>query len=62
MRWVIYQFYNFRQLEKEKILSKEDFKSLDDDVIFILHKISVKDQVFPILLVLARMLNYRADK
>lgn len=62
MRWVIYQFYNFRQLERDQMLHKDDFKALDDDIIFILHKISVKGKVFPILLVLSRMLNYKTDK
>lgn len=62
MRWVIYQFYNFRQMERDKLLVKDDFKALDDDVIFILHKVTIKGQVFPILLVLARMLNYKTDK
>lgn len=42
MRWVIYQFYNFRLLERENLLGKEDFKALDDDVIFILHKVAIK--------------------
>lgn len=62
MRWVIYEFYNFKLLEKEKLLSRNDFTAIDDDMVFILHKTTVKDEVFPILLVLSRMLNYQIDK
>lgn len=62
MRWAIYEFYNFKQLEKEHLLLRQDFTAIDDDMVMILHKTTVKGQVFPILLILSRMLNYKQDK
>lgn len=62
MRWAIYEFYNFKQLEKESLLRRADFTAIDDDMVMILHKATVKGEVFPILLILSRMLNYKEDK
>lgn len=59
MRWAIYEFYNFRQLEKERLIQRADFTAIDDDMVMILHKSTVKGEVFPILLILSRILNYK---
>jgi hypothetical protein len=62
MRWVLYEFYNFRKMKKEGILDKTDFEMLEDDIIYVLHKVIVKDDVLKTLLILSRLLNNKTDK
>ena len=39
-----------------------DFDALEDDVLFILHKLIVKNEVYSTLIVLSRLLNNKDDK
>ena len=44
------------------MLVSQDFEALDDDILFILHKITVSDGVYETLIVLTRLLNNHEDK
>jgi hypothetical protein len=62
MRWVIYEFYQFKRLKQEGQLQAGDFEALEDDLLFMIHKIIVKDEVYSILVILSRLLNNKEDK
>ena len=62
MRWLVYEFYNFKYLRGEGYLQSADFEAIEDDVLFILHKKIVQKEVFETLLVLTRLLNNVEDK
>lgn len=53
MRWLVYEFYEFKDLG----LLKEDFDAIEDDVLYIVHKNIVCKEIFQSLLVLTRLLN-----
>ena len=58
MRWLIYEFYQFKTLKQEGLLTAADFEMLEDDVIYLIHKVTCVNQVFDNILVLSRLLNY----
>lgn len=62
MRWVMYEFYQFKALRKEDLLVAGDFEALEDDLVFIIHKIVMKDQVLNSMVVLNRVYKNKADK
>lgn len=62
LRWMIYEFYDFRTLKKEGLLKRSDFDSLEDDVVYLMHRATVQDGVQETLLVLSRLLNNKIDK
>ena len=62
MRWVMYEFYQFKALRKEQLLVAGDFEALEDDLVFIIHKIVMKDQVLSSMVVLNRVYKNKADK
>lgn len=62
MRWVIYEFYQFKKLKKEKLLVSGDFEALEDDIVFILHKLVMKQQVLNGMIVLNRLFKNKIDK
>mmetsp|Transcript_40702 Transcript_40702/g.62123 ORF Transcript_40702/g.62123 Transcript_40702/m.62123 type:complete len:117 (+) Transcript_40702:1618-1968(+) len=62
MRWLVYEFYQFKALKQEGLLLFSDFEALEEDILFILHKLTVKDEVYDILLILSRLLNNKDDK
>lgn len=62
MRWLVYEFYNFRQLKSEGLLRSADFEAIEDDVLFIIHKKAVQKEVYETLLVLTRVLNNQEDQ
>lgn len=41
MRWLIYEFYGFRQLKQEGLIFSKDFDAIEDDVLYIIHKVTV---------------------
>ena len=57
MRWLIYEFYGFKGLKQEGLLSAADFDALEDDMLYIIHKVTCVNQVYETLLVLSRLLN-----
>lgn len=62
MRWLVYEFYQFKQLRQDGLLAGSDFEALEDDILFILHKVTVNDVVYETLIVLTRLLNNKDDK
>lgn len=62
MRWLVYEFYNFKYLKSEGYLQAADFEAIEDDVLFILHKKIVQKEVFETLIILMRLLNNMEDK
>ena len=62
MRWLVYDFYNFRVLKHKGLLQAADFEAIEEDLLFMIHKMTVKDEVFDSLLVLTRLLNNVDDK
>ena len=62
MRWVIYEFYQFKKLKKEKLLVSGDFEALEDDIVFIIHKLVMKEQVLKAMIVLNRLFKNKLDK
>lgn len=62
MRWLVHEFYQFKKLKNDGLLELADFQALEDDLLFLLHKITVGDQVYETLIVLTRLLNNRDDK
>lgn len=61
MRWLIYEFYGFKFHKKQGYLSAQDFNELEDDMLYILHKATVKDKVLTNLIILSRLLNNKTD-
>jgi hypothetical protein len=61
MRWVIYEFYAFKFHKKQGFLKASDFTELEDDMLYIIHKATVKEKVFTNLIVLSRLLNNKTD-
>lgn len=57
MRWVLYEFYSFKKMKKEGIVNSGDFDQLEDDIIYVLHKAVVKNQVLETLVILNRLIN-----
>ena len=57
MRWLIYEFYGFKNLKQEGLISAADFDALEDDMLYIIHKVTCVNQVYETLLVLSRLLN-----
>jgi len=49
-------------LKQEGYLTFKDFESLEEDILFILHKKTVQREVFEILVILSRLLNNKEDK
>ena len=49
-------------MKKEGILSSNDFDQLEDDIIYVLHKAVVKNQVLETLVILNRLINNKTDK
>lgn len=62
MRWLVYEFYNFKSLKQDGFLQGADFEAIEDDVLFIIHKKTVHKEVYDTLLVLTRVLNNIEDK
>jgi len=62
IRWLIYEFYQFKQLKRDKLLRAQDYDALEDDMLYIIHKITVSKDVFKGLLVLTRIANRTEDK
>ena len=62
IRWLIYEFYQFKILKMERLLVGQDFDALEDDMLFIIHKITISKDVFKSLLVLTRIANKGDDK
>ena len=62
MRWLIYEFYGFKSLKQEGLLSAADFDALEDDILYIIHKVTCVNQVYETLLVLSRLLNNQDDR
>lgn len=40
MRWLIYEFYGFKGLKQEGLLNAADFDALEDDMLYIIHKVT----------------------
>lgn len=62
MRVVLYEFYGIRALKQEGLLQHQDFDNLEDDIFFIIQKLTIKDSVLTIMVVLSRIMNNKADK
>ena len=62
MRWFLMEFYQFRKMKSQRILEQSDVEALDDDILFILHKVTVSSEVYEVLIVLTRMLRNAEDK
>lgn len=41
MRWLVYEFYNFKYLKQEGYLQGSDFEAIEEDVLYLLHKKTV---------------------
>ena len=41
MRWFIYEFYGFRQFKLEGLIFPKDFDAIEDDILYIIHKVTV---------------------
>ena len=41
MRWLVYEFYNFKYLKQEGFLQGCDFEAIEEDVLYIIHKKTV---------------------
>jgi hypothetical protein len=59
---MLYEFYQFKEYKKEKLISGNDFEAIEEDLEFIIHKKVVSGEVNKILLVLSRILNKTEDK
>jgi hypothetical protein len=42
MRWLVYEFYEFKELG----LMKEDFEAIEDDVLYIIHRNIVCKEIY----------------
>lgn len=62
MRWLVYEFYNLKSLKQRGYLKAADFEAIEEDVLFMIHKMTVIDEVFDSLLVLTRLLNNIDDR
>ena len=62
MRWLVYEFYNFKYLKQEGLLQGSDFEAIEEDVLYIIHKKTVQKEVYDTLLVLTRLLNNVEDR
>lgn len=62
MRWLVYEFYNLKVLKQRGYLKAADFEAIEEDVLFMIHKMTVFDEVFDSLLVLTRLLNNIDDR
>jgi len=62
MRWLVFEFYDFRELKFEGLIQASDFEAIEDDVLFIIHKKTVYKEVYETLLILTRLLNNQEDK
>ena len=49
-------------MKSQRILEQSDVEALDDDILFILHKVTVSSEVYEVLIVLTRMLRNAEDK
>jgi hypothetical protein len=59
LRLMLYEFYQFKEYKKEGFIGSSDFEAIDEDLIFIIHKRVVNEDVNTILIVMSRMLNAR---
>ena len=59
---MLFEFYQFRDFKKEKLIAGCDFEAIEEDLEFIIHKKVVIEEVNIILIVLSRILNTREDK
>tara|TARA_B110000285_G_C14681278_1_gene404798 strand:+ start:369 stop:569 length:201 start_codon:yes stop_codon:yes gene_type:complete len=59
---MLYEFYQFKEYKKEKLIAGTDFEAIEEDLEFIIHKKTVCGEVNKILIVLSRMLNSTEDK
>jgi hypothetical protein len=62
MRWLIYEFYQFKKFSKQGYLQFTDLDALKEDILFICHKIIVGKEVFETLIVMNRLINNKTDK
>ena len=62
MRWLIYEFYQFKKLCQQGYLQFQDLEALKEDILFICHKMIVGKEVFETLIVLSRLFNNKIDK
>ena len=62
MRWLVYEFYQFKKLRQLGFLMMSDFEALEEDVLFILNKLVVTKEVHETLLILSRLNKNKADK
>ena len=59
---MLFEFYQFKEYRKEKLIAGSDFEAIEEDLEFIIHKKVVSEDVNKILIVLSRMLNAEEDK
>ena len=59
---MLFEFYQFKEYKKEKLIAGCDFEAIEEDLEFIIHKKVVSEEVNIILIVLSRILNTREDK
>jgi len=62
LRWMLYEFYQFKEYKKEGYIGTNDFEAIEEDLVFIIHKRVVNEDVNTILIVMSRMLNASEDK
>ena len=62
MRWLIYEFYQFKRFSQNGYLKFSDLEALKEDILYVCHKIIVGKEVFEILIVLSRLYNNKEDK
>ena len=62
VRWLIYEFYQFKKFNQQGYLQFQDMEALKEDILFICHKIIVGNEVFETLIVLSRIFNNKTDK
>ena len=41
MRWLVYEFYSFKALKQRGYLKSCDFQAIEEDVLFMIHKLVV---------------------
>ena len=62
VRWLIYEFYQFKKYSKQGLLNFSDLDALKEDILFIVHKITVGQEVYDTLIILSRLFNNKVDK
>ena len=41
MRWLVYEFYNFKVLKQKGYMKAADFNAIEEDMLFMIHKMVV---------------------